>query len=204
MRRIVVLASLSLLALTAVPADAGVVSVRDNRFAPDEHALTAPGQSVTWDWAAGVRNLHNIREDSSLFSSGDATDDDDASFTRTFSAGNFHYFCGIHGSQDEGMGGNVLVPVRITGTPKGLRFTVRWATASSNVGRLFDVQYRIGSGNWVTWRTDTTAFSRVFGTDGKPVVVKAERTYSFRARTQRFMSAPLGRSGWSPVRSFHT
>ena len=202
MRRIVVLASLSLLALTAVPADAGVVSVRDNGFHPDDHVLTAPGQVVTWDWASGLGELHNVREDSSLFSSGDATNDPHESFTRTFSAGNFHYFCGIHGSQDGGMDGNVRVPVAISGTPKGLRFTVRWATASSNVGRLFDVQYRIGTGNWATWRTDTTSFSRVFGTDGKPVVVKAGRTYSFRARTQRFMSAPLGRSGWSPLRSF--
>ena len=204
MRRIVLLASLSLLALTAVPADAGVVSVRDNRFVPDDHVLTAPGQSVTWDWATGLRNLHNVREDSSLFSSGDATDDSQESFTRTFSAGNFRYFCGIHGSLEGGMHGHVRVPVLITAAPTGRPFTVRWASASTNVGRLFDVQYRIGDGNWVTWRTDTTAFSRVFGMDGKPVVVKAERIYSFRARTQRFMSAPLGRSDWSPVRSFRT
>ena len=78
MRRIVVLASLSLLALTAVPADAGVVSVLDNDFDPLDHVLTAPGQLVTWDWATGVDNFHNVRQRERLFSSGQATADDDA------------------------------------------------------------------------------------------------------------------------------
>jgi plastocyanin len=198
MRRIVVLASLSLLALTAVPADAAVVSVDDFFFAPNVAPLTAPGQVVTWDWATGVAYPHSVRQDAQLFSSGGPTSDEAATFERTFSAGVFHYYCGVHG---QSMDGRVRVPTLITATPTGLPFTVRWATASTNVGQVFDVQYRIGAGSWITWRADATLRARVFGLNGKPVVVKAGRTYSFRARTQASASAPLARSAWSPARS---
>jgi plastocyanin len=199
MRRIVVLASLSLLALTAVPADAGVVSVLDNDFAPLDHVLTAPGRLVTWEWDENVKNMHSIRQREGLFSSGPETNDPAATFERRFSAGSFDYYCGVHGVS---MSGRVRVPVTIATAPTGRPFTVRWATLSTNVGQVFDVQYRIGSGAWLTWRMDTSKPSRVFGKDGKPVVVKAGRTYSFRARTQRIVGEPLDRSGWSLVRSF--
>jgi plastocyanin len=204
MRRIVVLASLSLLVLTAVPAEAAVVSVGaggSNTFDPEVTTLTAPGQAVTWDWAADVEDSHNVHQDAGLFSSPFASIPD-AEFERMFSAGNFHYYCQLHGATTGGMDGRVRVPVLITAAPTGRPFTVRWATAATNVGQVFDVQYRIGGGAWVTWRTDATARYKVFGADGKPVVVKAGRTYSFRARTQASASAPLRRSGWSPVRSF--
>ena len=199
MRRIVVLASLSLFALVTVPADAGVVSVGDDFFSPRDHVLSAPGQIVTWNWATNVKRLHSVRQDEELFSSGPATNDPAATFERTFSAGFFYYHCGVHGFS---MAGRVRVPVLIAAAPTGLPFTVQWATDSTNVGQVFDVQYRIGSGAWVNWRTDATRFRRVFGKDGKPVVVKAGRTYSFRARTQATAGEPLDRSGWSPDRSF--
>ena len=199
MRRIVVLASLSLLALTAAPADAGVVSVLDDDFAPLDHVLTAPGQLVTWEWDAGVKNLHSIRQREGLFSSGAATNIPGSTFQRRFSAGSFDYYCGIHPGI---MFGRVRVPVTFATAPTGRPFTVRWASLTTNVGQVFDVQYRIGSGAWLTWRADTAKVSRVFGMDGKPVVVKAGRSYSFRARTQRTVGEPLDRSGWSPTRTF--
>lgn len=199
MRRIVVLASLSLLALTAVPADAAVISVDDFFFAPDVAPLTAPGQVVTWDWATVVMYSHSVRQDSLLFSSGPSTANPGATFERVFSAGIFHYYCGVHG---QSMDGQVRVPTRIAAAPTGLPFTVRWATAGTNVGQVFDVQYRIGTGNWIRWRKDATLRARVFGLNGKPVVVKAGRTYRFRARTQATAGEPLARSLWSPARSF--
>jgi plastocyanin len=184
MRRIVVFASMSLLlVLTAVPAEAAVVSVGagGNNFDPEVTTLTAPGQVVTWDWAGG--NSHNVRQDALLFYSGGFTSNPDAEFVRTFSAGSFHYYCELHGSSSGGMDGRVRVPPSISGDPAGLPFTVRWATGTTNVGQVFDVQYRVGSGAWVTWRTDATARAKVFGANGKPIVVKAGRTYGFRVRT---------------------
>ena len=154
---------------------------------------------MTWDWDAAVENLHNIRQRESLFSSGLATNDPAATYQRRFSAGSFDYYCAIHGVS---MSGRVRVPVVIAAAPTGRPFTVRWASLTTNVGQVFDVQYRIGSGAWLTWRMDTSKPSRVFGKDGKPVVVKAGKTYSFWARTQRSVGEPLDRSGWSLVRSF--
>ena len=98
MRRIVVLASLSLLALTAVRADAGMVSVEDNSVSPEVTALTAPGEVVTWDWDTGLAASHNVRENSVLFYSGPLTSDDTELYEATFSAGVFHYYCELHGT----------------------------------------------------------------------------------------------------------
>jgi plastocyanin len=198
-RRIVVLISLSLLALTAVPAEAAaVISVDDFFFAPGVATLTSPGETVTWDWAAGVNYSHSVRQESLLFSSGTSSNPD-ASYERTFSAGSFSYYCGIHGGS---MDGRVRVPVLIAAAPTGLPFTVRWATSGTNVGQVFDVQYRVGIGMWRTWRSDATVRAKVFGANGKPVVVKAGRTYEFRVRTQLSAAQSLSRSGWSPVRTF--
>jgi plastocyanin len=201
-RRTVVLASLSLLVLTASPARAAVVSVGpggDNVFDPQVTTLTAPGQAVTWDWDAGS---HNVRQDTLLFYSGAPTSDPTATFDRVFSAGSFHYYCEPHGYTTGGMAGRVRVPPSVSAAPAGPPFRVRWATAATNVGQVFDVQYRIGGGNWVTWRTDATARAKVFGANGKPVVVKAGRTYGFRVRTQATAAKPLSRSDWSPIRTF--
>jgi hypothetical protein len=70
----------------------------------------------------------------------------------------------------------------VIAAPQGLPFTIRWATAGSKSSRRFDVQYRVGTGRWRTWTSDTTATRHVFGVKARPVRVSSGRNYSFRVR----------------------
>jgi hypothetical protein len=107
----------------------------------------------------------------------------------------FRYKCDVHGLI---MGGVVNVPVAIGRAPAGLNFGVRWANGRTNTGTRFDVQFRVGSGKWRAWRTNTKTSAGVFGRGGRPVKVANGRRYSFRARSQKKKSE----SDWSPVKSF--
>lgn len=179
------------------PARAGQmnVEVHDNFFAPDAVGNQV-GDTVRW-FSDGTDNTHNVRQDGELFDSGLPTM---LPFTYdvVFSAGTFHYYCEVHGSEVGGMDGLVRIPVRINPAPDGLRFTVRWATDASETGSVYDVHFRVGSGEWRRWKRDTTALSGVFGRNGNPVRVRDGVRYRFRARSQEGEDI----SGWSPVRSF--
>ena len=171
------------------------VAVKDDKY--DDRVVTrGVGGQVKWSTAAGTEKEHNVRENSFLFDSGEPKPPA-WSFTRTFSAGTFHYYCDIHGSPRGGMDGLVKVPVKITEGPDGRPFTVQWATAGSNTGRRFDVQFRIGTGNWRNWKRNATANKGVFGSGGRPVTVQQHKTYKFRAKSRN----NTGASKWSPVRS---
>ncbi len=178
-----------------VTAATSEVTVSDNRFSPDRVTVRV-GDSVEWSRAQASRGSHNIREDNSIFRSGTVTAGA-ISFARRFSAGTFHYYCEIHGSRRSGMDGLVRVPVTIVTAPSGLAFTVKWATGTTNTGTRFDVQYRVASGAWRNWKSDTAATDAVFGRAGQPLTVKAGTVYSFRARSQKRDAE----SGWSPVKT---
>ena len=188
---------LALVLLPATPAEAGQVNieVHDNFFMPDNIGNQV-GDTVRW-FSDGTANPHNVREDGELFDSGVATM---LPFTYdvVFSAGTFHYYCEVHGSEFGGMDGLVRIPLRINRAPDGLPFTVRWASAASETGSVFDIQFRVGSGDWRTWRRDTTTFSGVFGRNRNPVRVRDGVLYRFRARSQEGQEF----SRYSPVRSF--
>ena len=171
------------------------VVVRDDRF-DDRVVGRAVGTQVRWATADGAENIHNVREDSFLFDSGDP-EAPPWSYTRTFSAGTFHYYCDTHGRPGGGMDGLVKVPVKILDGPDGRPFTVQWATAGSNTGGRFNVQFRIGTGNWKAWKKGTTANKAVFGSGGRPVTVEQHKTYKFRAKSRN----GIGASRWSPVKS---
>jgi hypothetical protein len=160
----------------------------------------AVGDSVHWFRAPDSTGPHNIREDGRLFWSGRSTDGP-IDFTAVFSAGSFHYYCSTHGYplevDKDGMEGFVRVPVSLSRLPSGLPFTVRWAVDASETGRAYDVQFRVGSGSWRTWKKDATNNGGVFGREAKPVRVRDGVRYSFRARSQDGPNA----SGWSPVTS---
>jgi hypothetical protein len=68
----------------------------------------------------------------------------------------------------------------------------------SETGSVYDVQFRVGSGNWRNWRRNTASLASVFGTNGNPVRVRDGVRYSFRARSQEGNAT----SDWSPARSF--
>jgi plastocyanin len=190
---------LLLLVPTSAHAETAEVAVgtNTNTFTPDRVRI-AVGDSVHWSRLL-VGNPHNVREDGSIFRSGDTTPGP-IDFSRVFSAGRFHYFCEIHGSQGGGMDGKVLVPVTIRGAPRGPAFTVRWAKESSQTGSAYDVQFRRPGGTWRTWREDTETLRGVFGKRDRPIAVERDRRYSFRARSQRGQSE----SGWSPPVTVNT
>jgi plastocyanin len=190
---------LALVLLIPSPAEAGMVNVEvhDNFFAP-EAVGNQIGDTVRWfSDPAQTNNSHNVREDGQLFRSGDPTTAA-IDFPVVFSAGTFHYYCEVHGSAFGGMDGLVRIPVRISRMPDGLPFTVRWATEASETGNIYDVQFRVGSGDWRNWRRDTSTLSGVFGRNGVPVRVRDGVLYRFRARSQEGSEF----SRYSPVRSF--
>lgn len=82
----------------AAPAEAGVVSVEDNKFVPDTIEV-APGDTVTWEFNGATQ--HNV--------SGDGFKSDnmkDGTFDHSFnSPGEYDYVCTLH----PGMNGTVVV-----------------------------------------------------------------------------------------------
>lgn len=197
MKRLMVATMVGLVALAGVPVGAATkdVEIVDNRFRPGA-VKVAVGSSVHWTKDT-TRNPHNVRENGGIFTSGQQTTAA-IDFTATFSAGKFKYHCVVH--QAGGMRGVVKVPVTIQAKPAGRNFTVKWATSATDTGTTYDVEYKVGTGEWREWLSETDLGAAVFGKDGKPVRVRANKTYSFRARS---LLVEI-KSGWSPKRSFKT
>jgi len=195
MRRLVVVLVI-FVGLAPAPLGAATkgIQVKDNFFKPGKVAVRV-GDSVRWTAAADSFETHNVREERKLFYSGALQANID--FKSRFSAGTFRYYCELHVSTD-GMRGVVNVPVTVSAAPQGLPFTVRWATATTKTGGKYDVQFRIGTKRWRTWKTNATTGSGVFGKGKKPVAVVNGKKYSFRARSEN----KKGGSRWSPPRSF--
>lgn len=191
----------ALVGLLLLPVEVGAatkqVGVRDNFFDPDVTKVGV-GDVVVWH-NPGTQEPHNVRQDWTLFYSGDTVSAGD--YQVRFSAGNFHYFCETHGGRRSGMDGRVQVPVEVTGGPAGPAFTVTWATSASKTGSRFDVQYRVGAGDWRDWHKNTTKFKGTFGDGGSPQVAAPGTRYRFRARSQKG-SVAKAVSDWSPVASF--
>jgi plastocyanin len=169
------------------------VDVNDGRFFSPKTLSSPVGGSVHWN-ASGVDD-HSVTQDGLVFDSGAPHAGLD--FSKTFSAGTYPYHCRKHG--DQGMVGTVKVAPRVLSAPEGLDFTVRWATAGTQTGNTFDVMYRVGSGAWTTWRTNTTAKSLVFGGAG-PVAVTLGETYAFKVRSGTGTGSI--QSGFSPIKTF--
>ena len=170
------------------------VAVDDNVFRPATAGVAVDDQ-VQWTRANGAFGDHNVQAEKNLFSSGPTTAGP-INFTRRFSSGIFSYFCLNH--RGSGMRGKVKVPPKLNAKPSGVNFSVKWATGRTNTGSKFDVQFRVGSGKWRKWRTDTGTVKGVFGKGGKPVRPVHGKRYSIRVRSQK---KARRQSGWSPVRS---
>ncbi|MGH2748449.1 MAG: plastocyanin/azurin family copper-binding protein [Actinomycetota bacterium] len=197
MKRLMVAASVLMVALASVPAGAATKEVQITNSSFDPKAVkVAVGSSVHWTKGT-TRDPHNVRENGGIFTSGSQTSEA-IDFTATFSAGKFGYHCVVH--QSFGMTGVVKVPVSIQAKPAGRPFTVKWATAATDTGTTYDVQFKIGTGAWTDWLAKTDSRSAVFGQGGEPIRVRADKTYSFRVRS-RLVDI---KSGWSPKRSFKT
>jgi len=180
-----------LIASSVSAATTGVEATDDKLFTPST-VTSAVGSSVHWFGTPGSTTEHSVRQNAGLFDSG--VPQPGLNYTRTFSAGTFAYHCEKHGLA---MSGQVKVAPQVLSAPRGLPFTVKWAT-TTQTGNRFDVQYRVGAGAWKTWKRSTTARSAVFGARSAPVRVVRNKTYSFRV-VSRLGTA---RSGLSPVKSF--
>jgi plastocyanin len=182
--------------LLASPGVAATTDVEANgakRFNP-QTVTAAVGGSVHWfSTADGVD--HTVTQNNGVFNTGALADA--FTFTRKFSAGTYPYHCEKHGA--DGMVGTVKVGPQVSSAPAGLAFTVKWAVAGTQTGTSFDVKYRVGSGPWKTWRTNTSAKSMVFGKGG-PVAVARGKTYSFQVRS----GSGARESAFSPVASFRS
>ena len=207
MRRLIRRSGLAVAAilLTAAPGAVragGAIEVEVNDPLFDPRVVNpSVGQAVHWSRGATSGAEHNVRQDEELFRSGNPTRGP-IDYTRKFSAGSYHYYCEIHGSQAGGtaggMSGYVRVKPKVVAEPTGRAFTVRWATEQTNTGSAFDVQYRVGDRSWLTWKSNTTTFGGIFGSNSSPVTVRSGTRYSFRARSQKEFST----SDWSPRKSF--
>jgi len=187
-------AVLTVVLASAVSAATTNVDVNDGKFFNPRAVNAAPGGNIHW-LASGVDD-HSVTSDQGLFDTGAPRAGVD--FTRTFSAGTFAYHCRKHGVNGGTMVGVVTVAPQVTAAPRGLPFTVKWATAASNTGNAYDVQYRVGKGAWRTWKSNTSAPSAVFGAASKPVAVARGKSYSFRVVSR----TGAAKSGLSPVKSF--
>lgn len=175
----------------AVPAAAaGEITMNDGGFSPSTVSRGAGG-SVTWRKTSGY---HNVYSTQGMFSSG-SPKSGSFTYSRTFSAGAYPYICAVHPST---MRGWVKVRPTASSGPSGAPFTVTWATTGTNTGSRFTVQYKVGSGRWKTWLSQTSARSAVFGSGGRPARARAGTSYRFRARSHSGDNA----SSYSPVVSF--
>lgn len=179
-----------LLASSVSAATTEVAATESKTFSP-ANVTAAVGGTVHW---SGQATEHSVLQNARVFDSGAPVSFLD--YRRSFSAGTFAYHCAKHG---RAMSGQVRVAPQVLSQPRGLPFTVKWATSATNTGNKFDVQYRVGAGPWKTWLANSTARVKVFGVKSKPVPVRRAKTYSFRVVSRNSSSA---KSGFSPVKSF--
>jgi len=185
--------AVGLLASSSVAAATRNVDVSDNKVFSPSSVTAAVGDSVHWA-ASGVDD-HSVTQNDLLFDTGAARAG--ITLTQKFSAGTYPYHCRKHGVAGGTMVGTVKVSPQVVSAPAGLAFTVKWAAAGTDTGNSFDVQYRVASGPWKTWKNNTSAKSMVFGKGG-PVAVARGKTYSFQVRS----GTGAKESGFSPLKSF--
>jgi plastocyanin len=177
-----------------------VTDAQDDSFQPKRVESSVGDGSIVWKWDPNNENDHNVIQDRRLFRSGEP-DPVDEDFAVDPSAGTFGYYCVVHGDDDSGMRGKLrIAPSLETIRRQGPidSFEVRWATANLDSGDRFDVHYRVGDGKWKAWKRNSSKIEGEFGADDKPLNVKPNRIYSFRARSKDSDNLKR-RSGWSPV-----
>ncbi len=184
----------------AAPATAGTplgIDVYDWFFSPEagEQSVTGPG--ISWNWNGGGGNTqddHNVREDSRMFRS---PLQDTGTFQISASAGTYHYYCEPHLESNDMEGELKITPAYVPlANPDELRIV--WSNGDDDTGDRFDVRYKVGDGQFKTWKNDTAKSAQRFGRLDQPVDVKPGKTYTFKARTG-VAAKPSKQSMYSPL-----
>ena len=102
-------------------------------------------------------------------------------------AGTYPYHCAIHPTL---MHGVVRVPILVAPASGTTAFTLT-LTSGTAAGFTYDVQRRLGTGAWTTFRTGVTTATVTFK-------ATAPGTYSLRSRLVRTSSHAA--SKWSPMK----
>jgi plastocyanin len=187
-RAFVTLVAAASIMVTATPGWAAVtVDIKNSAFSPTKMRVPQ-GEDVAWhnrdsithtstqDGALALWDTHNI--------AGGST----SSSVALLAAGSYAYHCSIHSF----MHGTVKVPIKIsplTGTTS-MTFTITLAAATQS-GFEYDIQRKIGTGNWKIWQSAVTSTTVTY-TD-------VAGTYAFRSRLHR--TSNDGASGWSPAKT---
>lgn len=188
----------------ALGAPATQIQIKDDFFDPKAPPARnfQSGVSFQWQSAPLANDPHNVRQDDRLFRSGDPVSGGPSSFRIRASAGRYHYYCEVHRFTNNMVGVVKVRPV-MDPDPAGRPFTVIWADDNTNTGGAFDVRFKVGSGDWRTWKNDTERFQGVFGRHRKPVRVRLNKVYKFQVRSEKSGNHSK-RSDWSPTLTVST
>ena len=175
----------SFLSLFVVPARAATsVTVADYRFTPGTVAFPQGG-SISWHYGASGYTHHTSTQNGPLrlWNTGFITPGMTSASVSLFAAGSYAYHCNVHPS----MHGIVQVPIVVSPThgTRMTNFTIQLASARQ-AGFTYDVQRKVGTGAWTTWKAGVTS-----------TIVRFRRgpgTLWFRSRLHRTSG---GASGWS-------
>ncbi|MEO8092179.1 MAG: hypothetical protein ABI726_05685 [bacterium] len=200
------LGAIAALGLLPAQAEAGAALTQveaggQNRFDPEVAQYAVVSNQFYWQWggAGSTARKHDVVQDKGLFRSpgGPRKSFPDPGFVLSASAGTFPYHCSVHGSSGgQGMSGKIK---SIPGFFRSGEVIVgTWAGPTSTTGNRYDIRYRIGSGQWHTWKSKTAQLDGYFGQGANPVEIKPEKTYRFQARSLK-RADPGKRSGWSPI-----
>jgi plastocyanin len=183
--------------LCAMQASAGstfIIDVDDNFFAPDNGGQFTPTVGIRWEWNAPTTNKHNVRQDDRMFRSGPPTKG--GQYEIIPPAGTYRYYCEVHGNGV--MDGVLRMTPSIPEIGSDDLVKVTWTSTGDTFGDRFDVRYAVGNGPFKPWLTKTERRRAPFGKDNKPLDVKPNQEYRFRARTRITGENPKV-SEWSPV-----
>jgi plastocyanin len=197
-------ASLVCAGLAASPASAGngpaQIEFGSNFFSP---ADAGPVEVRTYGpegvWVSEQPNVdHNIFEDSGLFRSGRPGKGHE--FREEISAGEWHYYCTVHGSVLGGMDGTIAVrPTAERGD--GNSALIRWAGGDTATGDAYEVEWRRQGKRWQLWKESTVKPKLEFGKRGSPIDADPGQAYEVRVRSFRAKN-PSKKSGLSPEVTF--
>jgi hypothetical protein len=169
-----------------------LVVISDTGFSPTP-VMVKLGGVVQWrPSGSSTSNSHNVYEVGGIFTSGTASTA--TYYNRTMSAGTFNYLDQSHST----LTGQIKVKPKISAAPTGATFTVTWASAKTNTGTKFNVQYKVGTGAWTNWLKNTSSLKAVFGAGGSPIKPALGKKYSFRVQS----GTGTVWSGYSPTGAY--